>query len=90
MRFLLSLMKKFKLGDNTECLAEDFIDGHLVNPVFKNGLFPESPFILRMEHQFSVHNLVNGCLKCLGVFNSLNEALNYAKNGYSWRNETYA
>jgi|GEM_PF-894988 hypothetical protein len=73
------LMHKFKLGDNSEYLAEDFIDGYLVNPLFLNGSVPKSPFIIRTAHNFSVHCLIDGCLKCCGVFDNLDQALCSAK-----------
>jgi hypothetical protein len=74
----------FKFDDNTEFLAEDFIDGHLINPLLLAGLVPHSPFIIRAEHQFSVHTLINGCLRCSGVFNNLRDAINCAKNKPTW------
>jgi hypothetical protein len=83
-------MNKFKLDDNTEYLAEDLIDGYLINPVFHDGLGLELPFIIRMEHQFSVHHLINGCLRCWGVFYTLDNALKCAKSGPSWGNKACA
>lgn len=83
-------MAKFKLEDGIEYLAEDFIDGYLINPFLLRGSTPVSPFILRTEHLFSVHCLINGHLRCWGVFDTLDDALSCAQKGPSWRNRSYA
>jgi hypothetical protein len=82
------IMAKFKLDDGTEYLAEDFIDGYLINPLLLRGSTPAKPFILRTECVLSVHCLVMGCLICWGVFDTLDEALNCAHNGPFWRNRS--
>jgi hypothetical protein len=83
-------MTKFKLDDDTEYWAEDFVDGYLINPLFlPNVLTPRSPFIIRTEHGFSVHYLnpnTDEKFRCWGVFESLDDALNCIKNGSIFRN----
>ena len=83
-------MAKFKLDDGTEYLAEDFIDGCLINPFLQHGSTPTSPFILRTEHVFSVHFLINGCLRCWGDFVTLDDALHCAQKAPSWLNRSCA
>ncbi len=73
------VMNKFKF-DDIEYWAEDLIDGHLVNPLLLYGTTPHWPFIARSDNQFSVHCLANGCLRCRGVFDNLDDALKCAKN----------
>jgi hypothetical protein len=80
----IMIMAKFKLDDGTEYLAEDFINGYLINPLLLRGSTPTSPFILRSEQVFSVHCLINKGLKCWGVFDNLVDALICAQNGPSW------
>lgn len=78
------LMHKFKLDDDTEYLAEDIIDGYLINPLLLPWSTPASPFIIRTQHSFSVHCLIDGCLRCRGVFDNLDQALYSAKNPPAW------
>ncbi|MCL7422550.1 MAG: hypothetical protein M8364_16805 [Methylobacter sp.] len=85
----IMIMAKFKLDDGTEYLAEDYIDGYLINPFLLHGSTPVSPFILRSDYVFSVHCLINGYLRCWGVFDNLVDALKCANKGASWRNGTY-
>ncbi|MGJ0493021.1 hypothetical protein [Methylobacter sp.] len=77
-------MNKFKTDNDTEYLAEDFIGGYLINPFFLDGLVPDSPFIIRTQHKVSVHHLINGCLRCWGIFDTLDEALNCARYESVW------
>jgi hypothetical protein len=44
-------MNKFKIDNDAEYLAEDFIGGYLINPLFLDGLVPDSPFIIRTQHK---------------------------------------
>lgn len=86
-------MTKFKLDDDSEYWAEDFVDGCLINPLFlPNVSAPKAPFIIRTKHKFSVHYLntyADEQFMCWGVFNTLNEALNCIKNGSIRRNGKY-
>lgn len=51
-------MIKNKFDGSTERLAEDCIDGCLINPLFLfNRLVPRSSFVIRTEHQNSAHYL---------------------------------
>lgn len=84
------IMAKFKLDDGSEYLAEDFIDGHLINPLLLRGSTPTEPFVLRTDHVMSVHCLIGGSLRCWGVFDTLDDALTCAKTGPSWRTRSYA
>lgn len=85
------IMAKFKLDDGTEYLAENFIDGYLINPLLLRGSTPVVPFILRTENVFSVHCLMGGWLRCWGTFDTLDDALDCAKNGApSWSNKKSA
>jgi len=83
-------MAKYKLDDGTEYLAEDCIDGYLINPFLLRGSTPASPFILRTEHVFSVHFLINGSLRCWGFFVTLDDALNCAQKAPSWLKRAFA
>jgi hypothetical protein len=73
-------MTKFQIGNNAEYVAEDFLEGCLINPLFLDEKLPEIPFIIRMEHSFSVHCSINGWLRCWGVFDNLDDALACAKS----------
>lgn len=77
-------MTKLKIDDNTQYLAEDFVDGYLINPFLLRGSTPAEPFIIRTEHKHSVHyqdTESDGQLMCWGVFDTLDDALHCAKNG---------
>jgi hypothetical protein len=72
--------KKFTLVDGCGYLAEECIDGFLINPRLLPGSLPEGPFIIHTDHEYSVHCLIDGCLRCSGVFDNLEDALIHAKN----------
>jgi hypothetical protein len=78
------VLNKFKF-DDTEYWAEDFIDGHLINPLLLYGTTPNWPFIIHADDQFAVHCLADGRLRCRGVFDNLNDALKCAKNKFNRR-----
>lgn len=79
------IMNKFKLDDDHEYLAEDFIEGFFINPFLLPESIPNSPFIIRTDHMFSVHYHSNGCVRCIGIFDHLDAAIQCAKLGPHWR-----
>jgi hypothetical protein len=82
---VITIMNKFNFDDHIQPLAEEVIDGYLINPLFlPNGLVPSSPFIIRTPHQISVHCLnteAEGEFRCWGIFDTLDDALHCAKQG---------
>jgi hypothetical protein len=80
--------KKFILPDGIECFAEDYIDGFLINPSLAPNCIGDTPFIIHTQEGYSVHFLINGCLRSSGIFANLEEALNHAKDKCTQRDQS--
>ncbi len=76
---IIMRLVKFKIEDDVEYLAEDSVNGYLINPLLIGGKIPKKPFIIRNEHEFSVYGSIEGFLRFWGTFKSLDDALACAK-----------
>lgn len=94
----------FHFDDDTSYIADDFINGCLINPLLPDGFNTVAiskrdqehlrhwyglSFVIHDEQVYSVHCLDGKAWDrsiCWGVFRTLDDALNCAQDGPSWRN----